>query len=132
MEEATTAQVSGGAEALAARAQQISQLLDPIAQRMRTTSVISTLQGQSVVSSGGVDLSRVQRLALSANEIAARAPGLHAEVTGIATTLDQGLTPTAIGIAGGPGAFCPACASYLEEFGATISSPTTAEWLGPK
>ena len=50
-----------GGKALAARATSIHSLLDPIAQNMRRTAVLSTKEGVKVLASGGRDLTRAHR-----------------------------------------------------------------------
>ena len=117
--------LAGGAS-LEARTSELHGLLDPIAQNSRTTAVLETDEGKSVVASGGRDLSPIQRDALGPDEVAAKEPMTHAEVTAINEANKLGLTPRGIA-ASRP--FCPACQGFLEESGATITSPTTAWWL---
>lgn len=114
-----------GGRALAERATSIHSLLDPIAQNMRTTAVLSTKEGVNVLSSGGRDLTRQQRAMAGADDMIALSPTDHAEVTAVNGALKAGLTPNELGTSR---AICPVCRSFLEGAGATITSPNTAKW----
>ena len=114
-----------GGKALAARATSIHSLLDPIAQNMRRTAVLSTKEGVKVLASGGRDLTRAQRATAGADDMIAVSPTDHAEVTAVNGALSAGLTPRGLGVSHD---ICPVCQSFLEGTGATITSPTTAKW----
>lgn len=111
--------------ALQAKATSVHSVLDPIAQRSRTTAALGTTNGQTVLASGGRDLSPAQRAMAADGDVLARSPGDHAEVTAVNAALESGLTPQAIGVSR---KICAVCVQYLEETGATITSPTTATW----
>ena len=64
------------------RAAGIHRALDPIAQAQRTTAVPQTNSGQ-IVAGGARDLTPAQRHLLTSDEIAARLPGAHAEITAL-------------------------------------------------
>jgi hypothetical protein len=121
----TATAAAEGTEALVARAGQIHAVLDDeIAEGMRTTAVLDTSAGR-VVAGGGVDLSPAQRAALGAGEMAAKAPGVHAEVTSILGARSIGARLQALGTTR---EFCPACADYIEQSGGVITGPNTAVW----
>ena len=101
------------------RAKELHGLLDPQAQRMRTTAVTETEEGVTYVSSSRDTLSPAQRAALKPGEVEATGPG-HAEITGINNAKQAGLTPTATA-ASRP--ICPTCAQALKEQGVTPASP---------
>jgi RHS repeat-associated protein len=101
------------------RAKELHGLLDPQAQRMRTTAVTETKEGVTYVSSSRDTLSPAQRAALKPGEVEATGPG-HAEITGINNAKQAGLTPTATA-ASRP--ICPTCAQTLKEQGVTPASP---------
>lgn len=117
--------VAANAGALEARANSLHGVLDPIAQNSRTAAALGTREGTTVLGSGGRDLSPAQRALVGDGEIVARSPGAHAEVTAVNGARDAGLTPLGIGVSR---PICPACIEFLEEAGATITSPTTAWW----
>jgi len=108
----------------AARASEIHAVLDPIAQARRTTAVLRTDVG-NIVAGGARDLAPVQRVALGAEEIAARAPGVHAEVTAIEHANQIGATPQVLT---STRPFCPACTAAIEKAGAIIKDVKTAVW----
>lgn len=101
------------------RAKELHGLLNPQAQRMRTTAVTATEEGVTYVSSSENALSKAQKAALKPSEVAAEGPG-HAEVTGINAAKDAGHTPTATA-ASRP--ICPTCAQTLQEQGVKPASP---------
>ncbi|WP_156160728.1 hypothetical protein [Demequina soli] len=119
--------VAANTAGLEARANALQGVLDPIAQNSRTAAVLGTREGQTVLAGGGRDLSPLQRALVQEGEIVARAPGVHAEVTAVNGARSAGLTPQGIGVSR---PICPACQGFLEESGATITSPTTAWWFG--
>lgn len=107
------------ASSLEQRAKELHGLLDPRAQRMRTTAVTETEEGVRYVSSSKNALSKAQKAALQPGEVAAVGPG-HAEITGVNAAKQAGLTPTATA-ASRP--ICPTCAQALKEQGVTPASP---------
>lgn len=117
--------VAANTAGLEARANAVHRALDPIAQNSRTTAALGTREGQTVLVGGGRDLSPAQRALAQDGEIVARSPGAHAEVTAVTGAQSAGLTPQGIGVSR---PICPACQAFLEEPGATITSPTTAWW----
>jgi RHS repeat-associated protein len=118
---------------IAQRAQQIHDVLDPIAQNSRTTAVLVAQSDGAdpvdILAGGGTDLSPAQRALAAATDILAKAPGLHAEVTAVQTAINLGLQPKAIAATRN---ICPACAELLEDTGAVLTSSRTAEWLDPE
>ncbi|HZM98110.1 MAG TPA: RHS repeat-associated core domain-containing protein, partial [Pyrinomonadaceae bacterium] len=117
------------ARALAGRAQQVHEVLDPIAQEMRTTAAMATREGKTVVGGGAAkDLTKAQRAALGPGEVAAKLPGAHAEVTVMNHAAENGLTPTAIGVTRD---ICPVCAAAIESTGGMLTGPRTAIWPWP-
>jgi hypothetical protein len=93
------------------RATQIHSILDPRAQRARTTAVTETQEGVRIVSSSERRLTPAQRAQLGASEVEGIGVG-HAEVTGINAAREMGLTPTATA-ASRP--ICTSCAGTLRE-----------------
>jgi RHS repeat-associated protein len=118
------AAASGGTGDLAARAEQVHDALDPIAQNQRTTAVLQT-SGGTIVAGGVRDLTPAQRALLGPGEIAAKLPGAHAEVTAIQAAQQAGLTPEAMAVTR---VICPQCAAAIEAIGGALTSPTTAVW----
>jgi len=109
-------------ESIAVRARAIHAVNDPLAQRFRTTAVAEASECR-IVASGGRDLSPAQRAALSPGEVAARAPGLHAEQTLIRQAQEMGVTLRAIEATR---RICPACVQAIEAAGGRLTGPTTA------
>jgi hypothetical protein len=101
------------------RANELHGLLDPVAQRRRTTAVTATAEGVTYVSSSEKRLSAAQQAALKPGEVAAVGPG-HAEVTGINAAKAAGNTPTATA-ASRP--ICPTCAETLNQESVKPASP---------
>ena len=60
--------------ALESRANALHGVLHPIAQNSRTTAALGTREGQTVLASGGRDLSRAQRALAQDGEMIARSP----------------------------------------------------------
>jgi len=121
----TTEEIAADTAGLEARANALHSALDPIAQNSRTTAALRTKEGQTVLAGGGRDLSPTQRALIQDGEIIARSPGAHAEVTAVTGTQGAGLTPQGIGVSR---PICPNCQAFLEDSGATMTSPTTAWW----
>lgn len=99
----------------AQRASEIHGLLDPRAQRSRTTAVTETAEGPRIVTSSESRLSPTQRAGLEPGEVEGIGPG-HAEVTGRAAAEQMGLTPTGTA-ASRP--ICPECANDMANNGVT-------------
>lgn len=112
---------------LMARAATMHALLRfPQAINGRTTAVLQTTSGRTIVGSGVRDLSPVQRQSLRPNETEARLLGEHAEVTVVARAIELGLQPASIGVSR---PICPECIQYLKSTGATISpGGASATW----
>jgi hypothetical protein len=109
---------------LAAGANQIHGVLDPIAQAQRTTAVLETNAGR-VVAGGARGLTPAQRAMLGPGEMAARMPGAHAEVTALTHAQGAGMNPWALEATR---AFCPQCAAAIEGSGGTLTGPASAVW----
>lgn len=92
-------------------------VLDKIAAKMRTTSVLSTKEGTDIIASGGVDLSKAQRALAEDGQILAKMPKAHAEVTAIEQARLSGLTPRQI-VATRP--LCPECRQAVINSGGTV------------
>lgn len=114
----------GGAGQLAQRASQVHEVLDPIAQNMRTTAALATT-AETIIAGGARDLSPAQRAALGAGEVAARFPGAHAEVTALEHAAGSGLLPRALAVTRD---ICPSCAVAIERVGGVLTGARTAEW----
>ncbi|WP_257479121.1 RHS repeat-associated core domain-containing protein [Acidipropionibacterium jensenii] len=99
--------------------------LDSTAQRMRTTAALSTKEGPTVIGSGKRDIGPGQRALLSDNEIEARRPGVHAELTVVQEANKRGLSPNEVVTSWN---ICPSCQSFLKDEGATITGPRSAKW----
>ena len=112
-------------DTLAAKANQIHNVLDPIAQNQRTTAVLSTSGGD--IAAGGVrDLTPAQRaVAEQLGATTAKLPGAHAEVTAIQNAEQQGFTPKLLETTRD---ICPACAAFIESVGGKLTGPRSAKW----
>jgi RHS repeat-associated protein len=122
-ERAASAAGSGAGEARAAegfselsRADELHSLLNPIAQRMRTTAVMDALDPEgnsiSLVASSRGTVGPAVRDALQPGEIAVKGPaGMHAEEKLLNAADQLGLTPAGISISR---AACASCAALLE------------------
>ncbi len=113
---------------LASRADELTSVLDPIAQNSRTSAALGTREGADVLAGGGRDLNPAQRALARDGDILARSPGDHAEVTALRETTNRGLTPRDIGTSRD---ICPDCRAVLEESGATVTGQRTASWMDP-
>jgi hypothetical protein len=111
-----------GSVGLAERAKEIHNVLDEIAQRMRTTAVLETDAGR-IVAGGIRDLNPLQKAALGRGEIAAKAPDVHAEVTALDKAASIGATPSELAVTR---TICPECAAVIESLGGKLTSRTTA------
>jgi tRNA(Arg) A34 adenosine deaminase TadA len=101
--------------------------LDPIAQAQRTTAVLRTTVGR-IVAGGARDLTPAQRALLGSGEVAARVPGVHAELTVLGEAARMGATPLEMAVTR---AICPQCAAAIEAGGGVLTSPTTVVWSVP-
>jgi len=102
--------------ALDARATVLHATLDPIAREMRATAVVKTAEGPVLVSSSRATLSRAQKAALTAGEVAVYGKdGTHAEINALRQALENGLTPIGAGVAGQP--ICNGCQAVLNSLG---------------
>jgi RHS repeat-associated protein len=117
---------TGGLADLNLRVSEVHGELDPIAQSMRTTAGLDTVEGQRIFGAGAKrDLSPAQRDSLQAGEFSTKCPGAHAEITTLRSAAANGLTPWKIN-ASRP--FCPNCAATIQESGGVLTSPSTAYW----
>lgn len=82
-------------------------------------------KGRDVLAGGRRDLSPAQRALAGDGDVLARGPGLHAEETAVKGARSAGLTPHALGVSR---PICPACRSFHEATGATITGPNSARW----
>ena len=105
-------------ERLAARVDEIHGVLDPIAQGQRTTAVMSTREGVDVLAGGARDLEPAQRALANEDDLLARLPGAHAEVTALNAASKAGLTPSQMAVSR---VICPACQEVIWANGGEIS-----------
>jgi RHS repeat-associated protein len=117
---------AGEMEALGTRAMQIHGALDPIAADMRTTAVMSTKDGINIIAGGARDLTPAQRAMLGPGEVAAKLPGVHAEITAVRHAAANGLTPQTMTVTR---TICPSCAAAIQQSGGTLLTPRTVIWL---
>jgi RHS repeat-associated protein len=117
-------QAARAVEALAARATQVHEVLDPIARNHRTAACLLTRAGR-IVGGGVEDLSPAQRALLGSGEIAAKLRGAHAEITVLQRARELGVRPEVLA-ASRP--FCPECVAAIRASGGRLLSPTTAIW----
>jgi hypothetical protein len=103
---------------LVARVSQLHGVLDPIAQDMRTTAVMSTREGIDVLAGGGEDLSPAQRALANENDLLARLPGEHAEITALDAAAKQGLTPAQMAVSR---PICSICQMVIRARGGVIN-----------
>jgi RHS repeat-associated protein len=112
-----------GKSALKSRADEIHSLLDPVAQRFRTTAVVRARGADGaevlVVASSNRVLAPAQKAGLRGGEIAAEGTG-HAEVTALQTAKAMGLQPLEVA-ASRP--ICGPCAEAIRDAGAIPVSP---------
>jgi hypothetical protein len=108
--------------ALSARAKEIHAALDRIAQRMRTTAVLST-DGDTIVAGGERDLDPKQRALLGPGERAGKLAGAHGEATALYDALKAGLTPRALATTR---PICTDCQAAIEDLRGILTSKTTA------
>jgi RHS repeat-associated protein len=111
---------------LTARADELAGALDPVAQNHRTAAALSTREGPDVLGGGKRDLSPAQRALAQGDDVLAKSPGDHAEITVLKGAAQEGLTPRGLGTSRD---ICPDCAAALEEAGATITGPRSAWWF---
>jgi hypothetical protein len=110
--------------ALEARAQGIHAVLDSSwAQPRRTTAVLSTNEKTIVGGGAKVDLRPEQIALLRDDEVPAKLPGAHAEVTVLWKAFTRGYTPRALATSR---PICPECRPMIEAFGGKLITPTLA------
>jgi hypothetical protein len=111
--------------ALEARAQEIHAVINSSwAQTRRTTAVLRTNE-KTIVGGGKRDLEREQRDLLRDDEVAAKLPRAHAEITVLWKALARGYTPRALATSR---PICPDCWPIIEAFGGEKISPTLAKF----
>jgi hypothetical protein len=69
---------------LSTRVSQIHGVLDRIAQKQRTTTILETTDGTRIVATGGRDLTPAQKALLGPGDVGAKLPRAHAELTALA------------------------------------------------
>ena len=111
--------------ALIQRADELHGLLDPIAQKQRTTAVLRTDSSDIVGAGAKRDLSPKQREALVKGEVAAKAPSKHAEVTTMDDAAKKGEKPQDLGASRD---ICDDCKKAIEASGGKLTSPRSATW----
>ena len=115
----------GATDALVARANEVHNVLHPIAQQMRTTAALATDEGTTIIGGGVRDLTPAQRAVLGPGEMASALPGEHAEMTVLQAAADNGLTPRALAVTR---PICSECQAAIEASGGVLTGPTTAIW----
>ncbi len=113
-----------GEDELATGAVELSGVLDPRAQRSRTSAALETDQGV-VIGGGGRDLNPAQRATAKPGETLSKSPGDHAEITTLKQADDMGANPKSIGASR---KFCDDCKAEIESRGGTLTSDRTAEF----
>ncbi len=94
---------------------------DPIAGAMRTTGVLTTQEGVTLVASSNASLASVQQNALLPGEISVLGQqGVHAEVKLISAAITTGLTPNVMFVSR---PVCSACQALLEYFNTPFIEP---------
>jgi tRNA(Arg) A34 adenosine deaminase TadA len=91
---------------------------------MRTTAALDTSAGR-ILAGGARDLTPAQKAVLLPEEIAARLPGAHAEVTALEKAAELGATPQSLAVTR---IICERCAAAIEASGGTLTGPKTAVW----
>jgi hypothetical protein len=109
--------------ALEARAREIHAVLEPRAQRHRTTAALSTNERTIVGGGAEVDLEPKQLGLLRDDEVPAKLLGAHAEITVLWKAFARGYTPRALATSR---PICPDCWPMIEAFGGKKISPTLA------
>lgn len=109
---------------MGARADELSSVLDPRAQRSRTSAALETDQGV-IIGGGGRDLNPAQRATAKPGEVLSKSPGDHAEVTTLKQADAMGANPKSIGASR---KFCDNCKAEIESRGGTLTSDRTAEF----
>jgi hypothetical protein len=108
--------------ALSTRANQIHAALDGIAQRQRTTAVLST-DGDTIIAGGKRDLDPKQKALLRLGERAGKLPGQDAEITTLYEAMNAGLSPRALATTR---PMCEDCQAAVELAKGKLTSSTTA------
>ncbi|MFT5458608.1 MAG: hypothetical protein ACI9K2_005116 [Myxococcota bacterium] len=111
-------------KARSTRADELSGVLDPRAQRSRTSAALDTDQGV-VIGGGGRDLNPAQRATAKPGETLAKSPGDHAEITVLRQADATGAKPSSIGASR---KFCDSCKAEIESRGGTLTSDRTADF----
>jgi hypothetical protein len=114
-------------DALSARVRQIHGVLDPIAQRFRTTAILST-DGPTFVGGGTLDLSPNQRYLLRHPEEPAKLLDAHAEDTVLSEARNRGYRPRALVTSW---QICPKCQPLVRSMGGVISPSGTIAVFPP-
>ncbi len=109
--------------ALEARAREIHAGLSERAQRHRTTAVLSTNEMTIIGGGAEVDLEPRQIKLLRDDEVPAKLPGAHAEITVLWKAFARGYAPRALATSR---PICPECWPIIEAFGGKLISPTLA------
>ena len=105
------------------------ELLDPRAQRHRTTAILETAEGPRVVGQQR-DLPLEIEGALKEGEIGARAPGEHAEIKVLGRARSLGLTPKEIATSR---PICPEqCEPAIEAAGGRVIEPGRTRAVFPQ
>jgi hypothetical protein len=112
-----------GVPTLAERADQIQNVLDPIAQNHRTVAVLETADGGRIVGGGTRDLTPAQRATVGPGEQTARLPGAHAEKTVLTAAQGSGAVPSALATSRD---ICTECIKYIQSMGGVMTSSRTA------
>jgi hypothetical protein len=109
-------------EALSRRAHEIhGALKHDIERTQRTTAVLST-DGDTIVASGGRDLTPRQLSLLYEYEHPAALRDKHSEITALFEALKRGWRPRAIATTR---EICPECSEFMESLGGVRTGPTT-------
>jgi hypothetical protein len=108
----------------AARALELSSAMGKSADFV-TIGVTETKEGTTIVSSSEKALRRPVEALLKNGEVAAKGAG-HAEVTGVNTAKQMGLTPTGVAASRG---ICPSCADFLRAAGVAALSALKGPWF---
>jgi hypothetical protein len=110
---------------VATKAALIHDVLDPIAQNMRTTTVLRS-SGGDIAAGGARDLTQAQAArAASLNAAPVALPGAHAEVTAIVNAQQQGFLPKVMEVTRD---ICPGCADFIKSVGGKITGSRSVKW----
>jgi hypothetical protein len=107
----------------------LEALPHPNAIKNRTVALLRT-DGETIVGSGTRDLDSYQRSLLDPEEeVEARLPGAHAEITVLHKLQNLGSTPRALTCTR---PICPDCQRAIESLGGQLDSPKTATFPAPE